>query len=200
MIGVVGRDGGYTKQVADACVVVPTVNPATVTPHTEAFQAVVWHGMVTPSQADRERDEVGIGAMSRPAIFLDRDGVLVEEIFYPHTGEREAPLIRRGCPAAAGRCGGAAEACGRRLCAGRDLQPGRLCQGQDDAARAVAGARKIRGAAGRARRQPRRLLLFLWPSGRHRAAFQRPVARPQTRPLQYLIAAAQLDLDLRGPG
>jgi D-sedoheptulose 7-phosphate isomerase len=47
VIGVVGRDGGYTKQVADACVVVPTVNPAAVTPHTEAFQAVVWHGMVT---------------------------------------------------------------------------------------------------------------------------------------------------------
>src|SRR5215813_9716461 len=47
VIGVVGRDGGYTKQVADACVVVPTVNPATVTPHTEAFQAVVWHGIVS---------------------------------------------------------------------------------------------------------------------------------------------------------
>jgi D-sedoheptulose 7-phosphate isomerase len=47
VIGVVGRDGGYTAQVADACVVVPTVNPATVTPHTEAFQAVVWHGLVS---------------------------------------------------------------------------------------------------------------------------------------------------------
>jgi D-sedoheptulose 7-phosphate isomerase len=47
IIGVVGRDGGYTRQVADACVVVPTVNVATVTPHTEAFQAVVWHGMVS---------------------------------------------------------------------------------------------------------------------------------------------------------
>jgi D-sedoheptulose 7-phosphate isomerase len=47
VVGVVGRDGGYTRQVADACVVVPTVNPATVTPHTEAFQAVVWHGMVS---------------------------------------------------------------------------------------------------------------------------------------------------------
>jgi len=47
IIGVVGRDGGYTKQVADACVVVPTVNPASVTPHTEAFQAVVWHGIVS---------------------------------------------------------------------------------------------------------------------------------------------------------
>ena len=47
IIGVVGRDGGYTRQVADACVVVPTVNSATVTPHTEAFQAVVWHGLVS---------------------------------------------------------------------------------------------------------------------------------------------------------
>jgi D-sedoheptulose 7-phosphate isomerase len=47
VIGVVGRDGGYTAQVADECVVVPTVNPAAVTPHTEAFQAVVWHGLVS---------------------------------------------------------------------------------------------------------------------------------------------------------
>ena len=47
VIGVVGRDGGFTKQVADACIVVPTVNSATVTPHTEAFQAVVWHGIVS---------------------------------------------------------------------------------------------------------------------------------------------------------
>jgi D-sedoheptulose 7-phosphate isomerase len=47
VMGVVGRDGGYTREVADACVVVPTVNPATVTPHTEAFQAVVWHGIVS---------------------------------------------------------------------------------------------------------------------------------------------------------
>jgi D-sedoheptulose 7-phosphate isomerase len=47
VIGVVGRDGGYTKQVADACVVVPTISAATVTPHTEAFQAVVWHGIVS---------------------------------------------------------------------------------------------------------------------------------------------------------
>ncbi len=45
--GVVGRDGGYTARVADACVVVPTVNPATVTPHAEAFQAVIWHLLVS---------------------------------------------------------------------------------------------------------------------------------------------------------
>jgi D-sedoheptulose 7-phosphate isomerase len=47
VIGVVGRDGGYTKLVSDACVVIPTVNPETVTPHTEAFQAVVWHMIVS---------------------------------------------------------------------------------------------------------------------------------------------------------
>lgn len=45
--GIVGRDGGYTARVADACVVIPTVNPGAVTPHTEAFQAVVWHLLVS---------------------------------------------------------------------------------------------------------------------------------------------------------
>jgi D-sedoheptulose 7-phosphate isomerase len=45
--GVVGRDGGYTAQTADACVIVPTVNPMNVTPHAEAFQAVVWHLIVS---------------------------------------------------------------------------------------------------------------------------------------------------------
>jgi D-sedoheptulose 7-phosphate isomerase len=43
VIGLVGKDGGYTASVADACVIIPTVNPANVTPHSEAFQAVVWH-------------------------------------------------------------------------------------------------------------------------------------------------------------
>lgn len=47
IIGIVGRDGGYTAQVADACIIVPVVNPDTVTPHTESFQAVVWHLMVS---------------------------------------------------------------------------------------------------------------------------------------------------------
>jgi D-sedoheptulose 7-phosphate isomerase len=47
VVGVVGRDGGYTAKVADACVIVPTVNPDTVTPHSEAFQAVVWHLLVS---------------------------------------------------------------------------------------------------------------------------------------------------------
>ena len=47
VLGVVGRDGGYTAKVADACVIVPVVNAANVTPHTEAFQAVVWHLIVS---------------------------------------------------------------------------------------------------------------------------------------------------------
>jgi len=46
-IGVVGRDGGYTAQVADACVIVPTINSDNITPHSEAFQAVIWHLLVS---------------------------------------------------------------------------------------------------------------------------------------------------------
>jgi D-sedoheptulose 7-phosphate isomerase len=45
--GIVGRDGGYTAKVADACVIVPTVNSENVTPHSEAFQAVIWHLLVS---------------------------------------------------------------------------------------------------------------------------------------------------------
>ena len=45
--GIVGRDGGYTALNADVCLIVPTVNPSTVTPHSESFQAVVWHLMVS---------------------------------------------------------------------------------------------------------------------------------------------------------
>jgi D-sedoheptulose 7-phosphate isomerase len=47
IVGVVGRDGGYTRTVADACVLIPTVNEATITPHAEAFQAVIWHLLVS---------------------------------------------------------------------------------------------------------------------------------------------------------
>jgi len=47
VLGIVGRDGGYTAKVADACCIVPTVNPETVTPHSEAFQAVIWHLFVS---------------------------------------------------------------------------------------------------------------------------------------------------------
>lgn len=47
VIGIVGRDGGYTAQQATACVIVPTVNPTHVTPHSEAFQGVIWHLFVS---------------------------------------------------------------------------------------------------------------------------------------------------------
>ena len=47
ILGVVGRDGGYTARVADACIIVPTVNAATITAHTEEFQAVIWHLLVS---------------------------------------------------------------------------------------------------------------------------------------------------------
>lgn len=60
--GVVGRDGGHTARVADACVVVPTVNDAHVTPHAEAFQAVVWHLLVSHpavKQAPSKWESVG---------------------------------------------------------------------------------------------------------------------------------------------
>jgi len=45
--GVVGRDGGYTAQVADACILIPVVNPSNITPHTESFQAMIWHLLVS---------------------------------------------------------------------------------------------------------------------------------------------------------
>ena len=62
IIGIIGRDGGYTRKYSTACVIVPTVNPAQVTPHAEAFQAVVWHLMVShpdlkSSQTKRESSD-----------------------------------------------------------------------------------------------------------------------------------------------
>ena len=47
VFGIVGRDGGYTAREATACVIIPTVNPEHVTPHSEAFQAIVWHLFVS---------------------------------------------------------------------------------------------------------------------------------------------------------
>jgi D-sedoheptulose 7-phosphate isomerase len=47
VLGIVGRDGGYTAKVADVAIIIPTVNPANTTPHSEAFQAVVWHLFVS---------------------------------------------------------------------------------------------------------------------------------------------------------
>ena len=47
VFGIVGKDGGYTKQVSNACVVIPTVSQERITPHTEGFCAVVWHLLVS---------------------------------------------------------------------------------------------------------------------------------------------------------
>lgn len=68
IVGVVGRDGGYTAQVADACVVIPTVNPDTITPHTEAFQALVWHLLVShPAIKAAQTKWESIGAVAVPS-------------------------------------------------------------------------------------------------------------------------------------
>ena len=53
--GIVGRDGGYTAKVADACVLVPVVNAAHITPHSEAFQAVIWHLLVSHPDLKQEQ-------------------------------------------------------------------------------------------------------------------------------------------------
>ena len=53
--GIVGRDGGYTAQVADVCVLIPVVNAAHITPHSEAFQAVVWHLLVSHPDLKQEQ-------------------------------------------------------------------------------------------------------------------------------------------------
>lgn len=80
ILGIVGRDGGYTAKVADVCVIVPTVNPAHVTPHTEAFQAVIWHLLVSHPAVKRQQTKwestVTGPPQLRPAVFLDRDGVI----------------------------------------------------------------------------------------------------------------------------
>ena len=78
IIGVVGRDGGYTAAVADVCVLIPTVNPLHTTPHTEAFQAVIWHLLVSHPAVKMQPtkwESMGVGARRR-AVFLDRDGVI----------------------------------------------------------------------------------------------------------------------------
>jgi D-sedoheptulose 7-phosphate isomerase len=66
IMGVVGRDGGYTAKVADACVIVPTVNAENVTPHSEAFQAVVWHLLVSHPKlkANQTKWESAVGTAS----------------------------------------------------------------------------------------------------------------------------------------
>lgn len=67
IVGIVGRDGGYTAQKADACVLIPTVNPAHVTPHAEAFQGVIWHLLVSHPLLKRSATKWEAVATSAPA-------------------------------------------------------------------------------------------------------------------------------------
>ncbi|HXW18200.1 MAG TPA: HAD-IIIA family hydrolase [Candidatus Acidoferrales bacterium] len=95
IIGVVGRDGGYTAEVADACVLIPSVNPAHITPHVEAFQAVVWHLLVTHPAVKIEEtkwESTTHPEKSRRAVFLDRDGVINRAIVRDGTPHSPATL------------------------------------------------------------------------------------------------------------
>ena len=98
IISVVGRDGGYAAKVSDACVLIPTVNPAHVTPHAEAFQAIVWHLLVSHPVVKVEQTKWESTAnqdQRRRAIFLDRDGVLNRAKMNnrkPHPPDGEAQL------------------------------------------------------------------------------------------------------------
>ena len=76
LLGIVGRDGGHTAKEADACNLIPTVNPDHITPHAEAFQAVVWHLLVSHPAVKQQQTKWESTAHPHPAIFLDRDGVL----------------------------------------------------------------------------------------------------------------------------
>jgi D-sedoheptulose 7-phosphate isomerase len=95
IIGIVGRDGGYTAQVADACILIPTVNPERVTPHVEAFQAVVWHLLVTHPTVKLEQakwESTAPAGKPRRAVFLDRDGVINRAIVRNGTPHPPATL------------------------------------------------------------------------------------------------------------
>jgi D-sedoheptulose 7-phosphate isomerase len=82
ILGIVGRDGGYTARVADACVIIPTIHADRTTPHAEAFQAIVWHLLVShPAlQQNATKWESLASRPLRRAVFLDRDGVLNEAL------------------------------------------------------------------------------------------------------------------------
>ena len=80
ILGIVGRDGGHTAKVADVCILIPTVNPHHITPHTEAFQAVVWHLLVShpavKQQQTKWESTASGNSQGRAAVFFDRDGVI----------------------------------------------------------------------------------------------------------------------------
>ena len=107
IIGVVGRDGGHAAQVADVCVLIPVVHPDRITPHTEAFQSVVWHLLVSHPSLQRMAGRwESITQPLRQAVFLDRDGVLNEPVVrngkpYPPASAAELQIIPNAADALA---------------------------------------------------------------------------------------------------
>jgi D-sedoheptulose 7-phosphate isomerase len=102
ILGIVGRDGGHTAKLADVCVLIPAVNPAHITPHTEAFQAVVWHLLVSHpglKQQQTKWESTAPGRRQlRAAVFLDRDGVINRPVVrdgkpFPPSGVKELELL-----------------------------------------------------------------------------------------------------------
>jgi D-sedoheptulose 7-phosphate isomerase len=106
ILGIVGRDGGHTARVADVCILIPSVNPAHVTPHAEAFQAIVWHLLVSHPAVKQQQTKwestlpgnVPGDGQPRPAIFLDRDGVINRAPVrdgkpFPPSGVRELEVL-----------------------------------------------------------------------------------------------------------
>lgn len=68
VLGIVGRDGGYTKQRGDIVVLVPVVNPSNITPHSEAFQAVIWHALVTDPRLSVQGNKWETTTQAEPAL------------------------------------------------------------------------------------------------------------------------------------
>ena len=102
ILGIVGRDGGHTAKVADVCILIPTVNPAHITPHTEAFQAIVWHLLVSHPAVKQQQtkwESTATGSEQlRPAVVLDRDGVINRAVVrdgkpFPPSGVEELEVL-----------------------------------------------------------------------------------------------------------
>ncbi len=114
MLGVVGRDGGYTKQVADACVLIPTVNDSTITPHSEAFQGVVWHLLVSHPKLKQTQTKWESAERSDVLEAREPSSSIATACSMPRSCAT-ASRIRRRAPRRWRSCRACAEALDRRL-------------------------------------------------------------------------------------